>query len=83
MKDMSLTIVIIVTMIILINAGLWIFLMPWYVDQKISRFQNELVDKHYAEVETMYRKMRGWRHDYHNHIQVLKAHMELCLYDES
>lgn len=74
---------IIITTIILINAGLWIFLMPWYVDKRISRFQNELVDKHYTEVETMYRKMRGWRHDYHNHIQALKAHMELDRYDEA
>lgn len=80
---MSLAIVIIIVAIILINAGLWIFLMPRYVDKKISRFQNELVDKHYAEVETMYRKMRGWRHDYHNHIQALKAHMELNRYDEA
>lgn len=31
----------------------------------------------------MYRKMRGWRHDYHNHIQVLKAHMELARYEEA
>lgn len=80
---MSLTIVIIIVAIILINAGLWIFLMPRYIDKKISRFQNELVDRHYAEVETMYRKMRGWRHDYHNHIQALKAHMELNRYDEA
>lgn len=64
-----------------INIALWVLFMPRYVDKKISRFQNELVDKHYAEVETMYRKMRGWRHDYHNHIQVLKAHMELKNYD--
>lgn len=83
MSGMSLAIVIIIVAIILINAGLWIFLMPRYVDKKISRFQNELVDKHYAEVETMYRKMRGWRHDYHNHIQALKAHMELNRYDEA
>jgi len=80
---MSFTITIIITAIILINIGLWLFFMPWYVDKKIGRFQNELVDKHYAEVETMYRKMRGWRHDYHNHIQVLKAHMELKGYDEA
>ena len=83
MKNMGFTIAIIIIMIILINAGLWIFLMPWYVDKKISRFQNELVDRHYTEVEAMYRKMRGWRHDYHNHIQVLNAHMELSRYDEA
>lgn len=80
---MSFTIIIIITAIVLSNIGLWLFVMPWYVDKKISRFQNELVDKHYSEVETMYRKMRGWRHDYHNHIQVLKAHMELCHYEEA
>ena len=27
----------------------------------------------YKEVENMYRQIRGWRHDYRNHIQVLKA----------
>lgn len=73
---------IVIAVTVFINIGLWLFFMPWYVDKKISRFQNELVDKHYNEVETMYRKMRGWRHDYHNHLQVLKAHMELKHYDE-
>ncbi len=65
------------------NIALWLFFMPWYVERRISRFQNELVDKHYNEVESMYRKMRGWRHDYHNHIQTLKAHMELQHYKEA
>ena len=74
---MNLVPYMIVGAVLLINVLLWIFWMPRYVDRRISRFQNELVDRHYAEVETMYRKMRGWRHDYHNHIQVLKAHMEL------
>ena len=72
-------IAIIIVAIIMINALLWILFMPWYINRKISRFQNELVDKHYEEVETMYRKMRGWRHDYHNHIQVLKAHMAIWI----
>lgn len=80
---MNLTTIIIIILIILINICLWLILGPKYVDKKISRFQNELVDKHYAEVETMYRRMRGWRHDYHNHIQVLKAHMELHHYEEA
>lgn len=57
--------------------------MPWCMQRKIARFQSELVDRHYDEVETMYRKMRGWRHDYHNHIQVLKAHMGLGQYEQA
>lgn len=80
---MGLAIAVGMAMVVLVNVGLWLFWMPWYVDRKISRFQNELVDRHYAEVETMYRKMRGWRHDYHNHIQVLKAHMEFARYEEA
>ncbi len=66
--------------IFLIHLSLWYFFMPWYVNRRIGRFQNELVNRHYNEVEVMYRKMRGWRHDYHNHIQVLKVYMELEQY---
>lgn len=70
-------------LIIAVNIGLWLFFVPWYVNRRLSGFQNELVNKHYDEVETMYRKMRGWRHDYHNHIQVLKAHIELEEYGQA
>lgn len=80
---MNLAVGIIIACIALVNLMLWLFFMPRYVDRKISRFQNELVDKHYAEVETMYRKMRGWRHDYHNHIQALKAYMEFGNYSDA
>lgn len=42
-------------------------------DKKIATYQRELIDTHYQEVETMYKKMRMWRHDYRNHIQLMKA----------
>lgn len=64
-------------LIILMNLFLWRWFLPRMVDKKISRFQNDLVSKYYDEIEVMYRKMRGWRHDYHNHIQVLKANLSL------
>jgi len=40
------------------------------------------MDKHITEVENIYSQMRGWRHDYHNHIQKIKAHMHLGQYTE-
>lgn len=43
------------------------------VDKRISAYQQELIATHYAEVENMYQKMRGGRHDYRNHIQAMKA----------
>ncbi len=73
----------ILLILILINLMLWLFAMPGYVSRRISRFQNELVNRHYDEVDTMYRKMRGWRHDYHNHIQTLMAYLSMAQYDEA
>ncbi|MBR5134119.1 MAG: sensor histidine kinase, partial [Clostridia bacterium] len=44
------------------------------MEQNLATYQRELLDTHYAEVENMYRQMRGWRHDYRNHIQTMKAY---------
>ena len=49
-------------------------LLSWLIDKRIAAYQRELIEIHYAEVENMYRQMRGWRHDYRSHIQVMKAH---------
>lgn len=73
----------IVIVIIALNIILWLVVLPKVVERRIGRFQNDLVNRHYDEVETMYRKMRGWRHDYHNHIQVMKAHMSLKQYEQA
>ena len=43
------------------------------VDRQLERYQRELIETHYREVENMYRQMRGWRHDYRGHIQAMKA----------
>lgn len=69
--------------LIIINSLLWVFLVPWIVQRELEGFQNDLINRHYDEVETMYRKMRGWRHDYHNHIQTLKAYMEMHRYQDA
>ena len=50
--------------------------MGWFssrMDKRVAAYQRELIDTHYREVENMYRQMRGWRHDYRNHIQTMKA----------
>ena len=49
-------------------------LLAKWIDRRISTYQNELIQTHYAEVENMYRQMRGWRHDYRNHIQTMKSY---------
>ena len=44
------------------------------LDRRIAAYQQELIETHYREVENMYRQMRGWRHDFRNHIQLLAAY---------
>lgn len=43
------------------------------IDKRIAVYQRELIETHYKEVENMYTQMRGWRHDYRNHIQTMKV----------
>ena len=45
-----------------------------HIDKRIAVYQQELIETHYAEVENMYNQIRGWRHDYRNHIQAMKAY---------
>ena len=43
------------------------------IDRRIAAYQNELMERHCDEVQNIYKTMRGWRHDYHNHIQAMKV----------
>ncbi len=49
------------------------FLFGKMIDKRISAYQSDLITKHCDEIENIYKQMRGWRHDYHNHIQTLLA----------
>ncbi len=49
------------------------FLFAKQIDKRIAAYQRELTQTHYREVENMYRQIRGWRHDYRNHIQTMKV----------
>ncbi len=44
------------------------------IEKRVAAFESEIMQKYYAEVENMYMKMRGWRHDYRHHIQTMKVH---------
>ena len=52
------------------------------MNKKIAEYQNELMSKHYDEVENIYKQMRGWKHDYHNHLQAIKAYVSSGKIDE-
>ena len=51
-----------------------IFMRKSY-EEAATEYQNKILDKQVEEVKNIYFTMRGWRHDYHNHLQKLKAHI--------
>ena len=53
--------------------GLMDLLFGKMIDRRIAGYQTDLIEKHCDEVQNIYKTMRGWRHDYHNHIQTLLA----------
>ncbi len=46
------------------------------IDRRIAAYQSDLITRQCDEVENIYRQMRAWRHDYHNHIQAMLAMTE-------
>lgn len=52
------------------------------IDKQVASYQRELIETHYREVDNMYRQIRGWRHDYRNHIQTMKAYASTENWDE-
>lgn len=48
-----------------------------------TRYQNKLLKNQVEEVQNIYMTMRGWRHDYHNHLQSLKVKLDKKQIEES
>lgn len=52
------------------------------IDKRIEQFQSSLIEKQIFETENMYKQVRGWRHDYRNHIQNMKILLAQSNYGE-
>lgn len=58
-------------------------LMKKSYEQSMNEYQNTVVSNQVEEVNHLYMIMRGWRHDYHNHLQSLKAYIIKEQYQEA
>lgn len=54
-----------------------------FYDRKYLNYQVEVMAKQVEEVNEIYMTMRGWRHDYHNHLQKLMAHLSMGQIEEA
>lgn len=56
-------------------VSFWL-IVPKIVERQLEQYQNRLVGRQLEEIQSTYKELRGWRHDYRNHMQVLKVHVE-------
>lgn len=53
-----------------------------FIEKKNIEYQNRLLERQVQEVQNIYMTMRGWRHDYHNHLQSMKAYVKMGQYEK-
>lgn len=56
--------------------------MPRYIVRELEKYENTLLARQFEEIRNTYHEMRGWRHDYRNHMQVLKIYTEKKQWEE-
>ncbi len=59
------------------SVFLTILILKKKYDRRLSDFQDSVLKKQRDEVQNIYQTMRAWRHDYHNHMQSIKAMLEM------
>ncbi|MCQ2591736.1 MAG: GHKL domain-containing protein [Treponema sp.] len=80
---MSLLWWIIICFLCVVVTGFLTFFLTKKQDEKwLFDFQDSILKKQRDEVENVYNTMRGWRHDYHNHMQIIKAYLAMNQIEE-
>ena len=59
----------------LIVVFIFVRLFRHLLERRTLAWQNRLLSQNVEEVRSIYARMRGWRHDYHSHLQTLKAYL--------
>lgn len=62
--------------LILLTALITALLVHRKEEKRMGEFQDNILKKQREEVQNIYQTMRGWRHDYHNHMQMIKAYLD-------
>lgn len=70
-------IILLAALLIASAIGIVLAIIHRRSDRRIAAYQNKLLARQIVEVENLYTAMRGWRHDYHNHLQTLKARLDM------
>lgn len=61
--------------LILIFSNALLHYLYQETDMVYARSLDQIMANYVQEVNELYGQIRGWRHDYHNHLQLLEAHL--------
>ena len=75
---MKILILILVSVVLLVLVIYLLYrILDGIYDRRVAAYQNKLLKNEVDEVHNLYLTMRGWRHDYHNHMQSVKAYLAM------
>lgn len=70
---------------VLITVGFIVYVI-WrrrQYSRSFYEYQDKILNTQMEEMNDIYMTMRGWRHDYHNHMQTIKAHLKASQLEEA
>ncbi|KRN23789.1 signal transduction protein [Lacticaseibacillus camelliae DSM 22697 = JCM 13995] len=70
--------VVVAAATLLAAAGFSLLVRQFFAQQDavFAKGLDQMMAQYSGEVQGLYEGMRGWRHDYHDHLQALKAHLD-------
>lgn len=77
MENMKVILIVSVVAVLIVFVYVLRMLVIRHYDKSTANYQNKLLKNQIDEVQNVYMTMRGWRHDYHNHMQSLKAYLAM------
>ncbi len=66
----------------IVSSLITVLILKKRYERRLSDFQDSVLKKQRDEVQNIYQTMRAWRHDYHNHIQSIKAMLAMQKFAE-
>ncbi len=64
-------------LVVIVTAVITAYFVRKKEEDRLGIYQDKILKTQREEVQNIYKTMRGWRHDYHNHMQKIKAHLAL------
>lgn len=79
------TILLLLSILFLLAATVYLLyrILDSVYERQVAAYQNKLLKNEVDEVHNIYLTMRGWRHDYHNHMQSIKAYLAMDNLEEA